>query len=85
MIDLLDIISPQSSAYLPWILALLILPIFSFATTGFMKGKAPYWSSAIIASNLLVAAYLATVFWNEPLTIRGNWFKLGENQFTYSF
>jgi NADH-quinone oxidoreductase subunit L len=85
MIDLLDIISPQNSAYLPWILALLILPIFSFATTGFMKGKAPYWSSAIIASNLLVAAYLATVFWNEPLTIRGNWFKLGENQFTYSF
>ena len=85
MIDLLDIISPKSSEYLPWILVLLLLPIFSFATSGFLKGKAPYWSSAIIGVNLLVAAYLSLQLWDQPVTVRGNWFKLGENQFTYSF
>ena len=85
MIDLLDIISPKSSEYLSWILTLLLLPLLSFATTGFLKGKAPFWASALIATNLLIGLYLTSQLWNEQVVIRGNWFRLGENQLTYSF
>lgn len=85
MIDLQDIISPQGSVYLPWVLVLLLSPIFSFVTTGFLKEKAPYWSSFIIAINLIVAGYLAFQCWDQTVTVKGNWFMLGDNQFTYSF
>lgn len=85
MIDLLDLISPKSSGYLPWILTLLLLPLLSFATTGFLKERAPYWASALIGVNLLVGIYLATQLWDQSISIRGNWFSLGKNQFTYSF
>lgn len=85
MIELMDLISPKSSDYTLWVLALLFLPLLSFATSGFLKQKAPYWSSLMIALNLAVGAFLATSLWNQPITIRGDWFKLAGSQFTYSF
>lgn len=85
MIDLLDIISPKSSEFLPWILALLLLPILSFFSTGFLKERAPYWSSTLLGVNLLIGIYLTTQLWDQQVVIRGNWFKLGDSQFTYSF
>lgn len=85
MINLQEIISPQTSAYLPWIMALLLLPLFSFLTTGFLKERAPYWSSMLMIFSLAIGAYLASQLWDQTVTVRGNWFKLGEHQFTYSF
>lgn len=85
MIDLLDIISPKSSQYLPWILALLLLPLLSFFSTGFLKQKAPYWASTLLGINLLIGIYLTTQLWDQQVVVRGNWFKLGDSQFTYSF
>lgn len=85
MIDLLDIISPKSSEYLSWILALLLLPLLSFVTTGFLKERAPYWASALLGVNLLIGIYLTAQLWDQQVVVRGNWFKLGDSQFTYSF
>lgn len=81
----MDLISLKSSEFTWWILALLLLPLFSFATSGFAKQRAPYWSTAFIALNLGIGIYLAIALWNSPVTVRGNWFELGGTQFTYAF
>lgn len=69
-----------------WMLALLVLPLISFFTSTFLKKGAPLWATVIIFLNLAIAGYLAIEHWGtQGITIRGNWFSIGQTHLTYSF
>jgi NADH-quinone oxidoreductase subunit L len=69
-----------------WILALLGIPLLSFFTATFLKKNAPLWASTLLLANLLIAIYLAIEYWGtQGVTIRGDWFGIGDTRFTYSF
>lgn len=69
-----------------WILALLGIPLLSFFTATVLKKNAPIWASTLLFTNLLIAIYLAFEYWGtQGVTIRGDWFGIGDTRFTYSF
>lgn len=85
MIELDHLIAPEQSEYTLWVVALLTLPLLSGLISAFLKQQAPYGSSFLIGLNLVVAGFLALSLWDEPVSIRGSWFSLAGNDFTYSF
>lgn len=86
-LDLQDLLA--SSEFHPviyWIVTLLAIPFFSFATCGFTKKLAPLWSSSLLGVNALLAVCLAFWHWNQPeILIKAPWFALGDTVFNYSF
>lgn len=87
MTELKDLLVPTNfNPLIYWILALFALPLLSFFTTSLFKGKAPVWSSLLLAVNTAISGYLAMTYWGEQgVTIRGSWFELGSIVFNYSF
>jgi NADH-quinone oxidoreductase subunit L len=64
----------------------LALPLFSFFTSTFLKKNAPIWATCILLINLIIAVYLSIEHWDgQGITIRGNWFSIGNTHLTYSF
>lgn len=85
MIELLDVLSPTNGHLLPWILAMMGIPLLSFLLS-FISGKqAPVLSTVLIFSNLLLATIMCFQFWGGDITIRGEWFATAGKQFTYAF
>lgn len=86
MISLQDILTTQNDPFMYWLMAMLIIPMVSFLFGGLLKKEAPKAATALILINLLIAAYLFITQINQASqVIRGNWFKIGELQLTYSF
>ena len=87
MIDLNDIISTtEFNPLIYWIIALMAIPLLSFFTTTFLKKIAPVWGTLLLGINLLISIYLASQYWETTgVSIRGNWFSIGDTQLTYSF
>ncbi|WP_323755267.1 NADH-quinone oxidoreductase subunit L [Roseivirga sp.] len=87
MIDLNDIISTtEFNPLIYWIIALMAIPLLSFFTTTFLKKIAPVWATLLLGINLSISIYLASQYWDTTgVSIRGNWFSIGDTQLTYSF
>ena len=68
-----------------WLIAMLVLPIFNFIFGSFFGKSAPQISTALVGFNLVIAIYLLVTQIGDSLVIRGNWFKIGDLQLTYSF
>lgn len=87
MIDLNDIISTtEFNPLIYWVIALIAIPLLSFFTTTFLKKMAPVWALLLLGINLLISIYLASQYWDTTgVSIRGNWFSIGNTQLTYSF
>lgn len=85
MIDLKDILTLQTGPDFYWLLVLLALPFFSFLFSGFFGKRSPWISTVIIGLNLILSVYLTLIHINEGYQIfRGEWFSIGDYQFTYS-
>lgn len=86
-LDLQDLLA--SSEFHPaiyWIVILLAIPFFSFATCGLTGKLAPLWSSGLLGVNALIVVCLAFLHWNQPeILIKAPWFELGDVVFNYSF
>lgn len=68
------------------LLLLLALPLTGFVTGGFFAKKGPLVTTAFIAINFIVSVYLLLTYINDDYQIlRGEWFSIGDYQFTYSF
>ncbi len=86
MIELQEIISPNTNSMVYWLIALLAIPFLSFITTIKAGNKAPHWATSLLGINTLIAIYLAFLNWNSnPITIKGYWFSIGDTQLTYAF
>lgn len=60
--------------------------MLSFLTAGFFGKQGEKWSTALIFVNFLIGVYLLITQISEPAQIfRGEWFKIGTLQLTYSF
>ena len=87
MIELNDLIAATDfNPMIYWILALLGLPFLSFASSFFTKSKAPVWASFLLLINAGISIFLAFNYWyGEAVSIKGNWFHIGDTVITYSF
>lgn len=69
-----------------WLVALLAIPMLSFLLAGFFGKKGTNVATALIAFNLIIAVYLLITQIDQQAQIyRGDWFKIGDLQLTYSF
>ncbi len=85
MIELGDIISPQTHSLQVWLVVLLLAPIGSFLCSCLLKKSAPIISSGVIGLTTVLSIYLAINNWQiEPTIIKGNWFRIGNSQLTYA-
>ncbi len=86
MIELQDLIAPTAfNPMIYWVLALLGVPMISFISNFFTKGKAPVWAALLLLINTLISVYLAFNYWyGEPISIKGTWFSVGDTTFGYS-
>lgn len=86
MIDLKDILTIQTGEAFNFLLLLLFIPFVSFLFSGFSGKRTPWVATMLIALNLLLSAYLILNYLDARVQVfRGEWFSIGEYQFTYSF
>jgi NADH-quinone oxidoreductase subunit L len=86
LIDLKDILTIQSGPEMTTLVLLLAIPLLSFVISGVFKTKGPLVSTLLIGLNLILAIqFLLTHIHAEPQVLRGEWFRIGDYQFTYSF
>lgn len=80
------LVSTAHNPVIYWVLVLFAIPLLSFFSSGFLKGKAPFWSTLLLAANTVISGYLAIRLWEHTgLAIKGDWFEVGGTSFNYSF
>lgn len=85
MIDLKDILTLQTGPDFHWLLVLLALPFISFLFSGYFGKRGPIVATLLVGLNLLLSIYLTVLHLNDGYQIfRGEWFRIGDYQFTYS-
>jgi len=86
LIDLKDILTLNLGSEVIWLVLLLVIPFASFVFGGLFKRKGPLFSTALSFVNFGLSLFLLFKYLGADYRIlRGEWFSIGDYQFTFSF